>query len=123
MLRPIEEEYRRRNPGATVTRGPVSGQQYIPPGHPFDRWGAGYGRQMLAAGILDKGVRQPQFGSTSTIRSVSVTRKAQKKEQKKEPVQTPVKAKKKGTTIMAGPLTIESQGGTGTTYRKKLLGD
>jgi hypothetical protein len=51
-----------------------------------------------------------------------VPRTTQAKPKQADPA-PPVKAKKKGTTIMAGPLATKSQGGTGTTYRKKLLGD
>tara|TARA_R110002020_G_scaffold544_2_gene2769 strand:+ start:125 stop:556 length:432 start_codon:yes stop_codon:yes gene_type:complete len=43
-----------------------------------------------------------------------------------DPVQmkgrVPTARRKKRTTIMADPLATESQGGTGTTYRKRLLG-
>ena len=119
MLRPMEQEYLRRNPGVTVTSRTRSGEQYIPPGHPFSRLGAALGRQALAA-------RQLQFGPTDTVRSVSVTKSERlnklQKEQKKEPKKVdPVKRKtpSRGRTIL-DPLSGKNEG---STYKKKLLGD
>jgi len=126
MLRPMEQEYLRRNPGVTVTSRTRSGEQYIPPGHPFSRLGAALGRQALAAGVLDEGARQLQFGPTDTVRSVSVTKSERlnklQKEQKKEPKKVdPVKRKtpSRGRTIL-DPLSGKNEG---STYKKKLLGD
>ena len=137
MLRPIVQEYLRRNPGVTVTSRTRSGEQYIPPGHPFSRFGAALGRQALAAGVLDEGTRQPQFGPMNAVRSVSVTKserlnKLQKELKKVEPKKVEsapqmegrvptVKRKtpSRGRTIM-DPLAARDEG---STYRKKLLGD
>ena len=43
MMRPMEAEYLKRNPGVTVTSRTLTGQQEIPQGHVFDRWGERYG--------------------------------------------------------------------------------
>jgi len=68
----MSQEYMRRNPGVEVTSrtgtDPFGGSK-------FDFIGRALGRQALAAGVLDEGVRQPQFGSTSMVKSVSVTKK------------------------------------------------
>jgi hypothetical protein len=63
MMRPMEAEYLKRNPGVTVTSRTLTGQQEIPRGHVFDRWGERYGQMALAGGVLDEGEAQPQFGS------------------------------------------------------------
>ena len=75
MLRPMEEEYLKRNPGATVTSRTSTGEagKAVPRGHVFDQWGERYGREELAAGILDEGKAQPQFGSPGTAKA-TVTR-------------------------------------------------
>jgi hypothetical protein len=77
----------------------------------------------------------PEIAAIYAAQKKAQTAKApQKVEQKQAPKQAEpapqiegrvptVKRKTRGTTIMAGPLAIESQGGTGTTYKKKLLGD
>jgi len=63
-----------RNPGVTVaSREPETGS-FPRSGHPtFDHIGEALGRQSLAAGVLDEGTPQSQFGSpgnaTATVRS------------------------------------------------------
>ena len=140
MLRPMEQEYLRRNPGVTVTNRTWSGEQYIPPGHPFSQVGAALGRQALAAGVLDEGARQPQFGSMNALRSVSVTKSERLNKLQKEQKQEPKKAEPKkaepapqmegrvatvnrtkqsrGRTILDPLATKDS----GQTYKKRLLG-
>ena len=103
MLRPIEAEYLRRNPGVTVTGR--TGQN-IPSGHAFDKVGRVFGEKLLDRGILDKG-------------SAKTAKASETKNQKP----TIGKRNKAGRTVLAGPLSSQSQGGAGSTYRKKLLGD
>ena len=69
IVRPIEAEHLKRNPGVTVTSRTITGQQDIPQGHVFDRVGERYGRQALAGGILDKGKAQPRFGSPGNVKA------------------------------------------------------
>lgn len=73
MMRPIEAEYLKRNPEVTATSRTVTGQQNIPRGHLFDRWGERYGQMALAGGVLDEGKLQPQFGSPGNMKA-TVTR-------------------------------------------------
>ena len=73
MMRPMEAEYLKRNPGVTVTSRTLTGQQEIPQGHVFDRWGERYGQMALAGGVLDEGKAQPQFGSQGDMKA-TVTR-------------------------------------------------
>jgi len=72
MLRPIEAEYLKRNPGVTVTSRTSTGKA-IPQGHFFDQVGERHGQWGLAAGVLDEGEAQPQFGSPGTAKA-TVTR-------------------------------------------------
>tara|TARA_R100000306_G_C4288638_1_gene98866 strand:- start:186 stop:524 length:339 start_codon:yes stop_codon:yes gene_type:complete len=110
----------RRNPGVEVTSrtgtDPFGGSK-------FDAWGRAFGKQALAAGVLDEGVRQPQFGSTSMVKSVSVTKKGQVANRQTSSASP--KAKDKRVNLLGGGGTRKEYTGGGnadTLERKTLLG-
>ncbi len=63
--------------------------------------------------------RQPKKSSQVPEQTYQATTKAPVQKQGRVPT---VKRKKTGT-IIANPLAVQSEGGVGTTYKKKLLGD
>ena len=68
-------------------------------------------------------VAEPKKVSVPSAQPGEAEYKTLKAEQEKNTVVAPAKRKARGSTIMDNPLATKSQGGAGTTYRKKLLGD
>ena len=66
---------------------------------------------------------EPKKVSVPSAQPGEAEYKTLKAEQEKNTVVAPAKRKARGSTIMDNPLATKSQGGAGTTYRKKLLGD
>lgn len=86
FVAPVKQEYMARNPGVSVSKEETTLEE----GNVFDPIGRSLGKRALAAGILDEGKRQPQFGSAEgTVASVK------RKEQPKASLLTNSSSKKR----------------------------